>query len=181
MKDEEAPPSIQKVKKWMSVDNFQRRPSFWTAYDRQPQVALFLASFYFISKTRLPVEPSVHPRLSREGPIIVRPSGKPGSRRALHEREALIRLCQSHWLYSSTVLQPQLWFRGGVQGKINRQKAKIDRETTITMESPFSTASTPLSSPRITSTPPSSPRVTSTRNRGRPSGQVVYRGWASKY
>jgi len=43
----------------------------------------------------------------------------------VQKRVARIRLCETHWLYGSCALQPQLWLRGGVQGKIQRQKAKL--------------------------------------------------------
>jgi len=47
---------------------------------------------------------------------------------AVQKRLARIELCRTHWLYGSTALQPQLWARGGVEGKIERQLAKLPQE-----------------------------------------------------
>jgi len=46
----------------------------------------------------------------------------------IQERKELIKTCEGHWFFGSTVLQPQLWFRGGVEGKIKRQKEKLARD-----------------------------------------------------
>jgi len=46
----------------------------------------------------------------------------------LAQRRALIELCQTSWFYGVTALQPQLWLRGGVAGKIARQEAKLESE-----------------------------------------------------
>lgn len=43
------------------------------------------------------------------------------------EQKDRIELVSSHWFYGTTALQPQLWFRGGTQGKISRAKAKLER------------------------------------------------------
>mmetsp|Transcript_49826 Transcript_49826/g.166517 ORF Transcript_49826/g.166517 Transcript_49826/m.166517 type:complete len:367 (-) Transcript_49826:274-1374(-) len=52
-----------------------------------------------------------------------------------HERQGIriarIAACQSSWLFGCTLLQPQLWLRGGVRGKIARQRAKLDREARL--------------------------------------------------
>ena len=41
------------------------------------------------------------------------------------EQEDRIEACSTHWFYGNTALQPQLWFRGGTEGKIERAKAKL--------------------------------------------------------
>ena len=43
----------------------------------------------------------------------------------IQERKDRIQKCQSSWIMGSTLFNPQLWVRGGVQGKIDRQKAKL--------------------------------------------------------
>ena len=45
----------------------------------------------------------------------------------IKEQEDRIELVGSHWFFGTTALQPQLWFRGGTQGKIERAKAKLER------------------------------------------------------
>ena len=42
------------------------------------------------------------------------------------EQKERIELVSNHWFYGTTALQPQLWLRGGAQGKIDRAKAKLD-------------------------------------------------------
>ncbi len=49
-------------------------------------------------------------------------------------RNLLIQQCEEHWLYSTTALQPQTWARGGVKGKLERQKAKLDAESRLEPE-----------------------------------------------
>ena len=46
-------------------------------------------------------------------------------RRVEAARIAKIDLLETHWFYGTTALQPQLWLKGGVQGKIARQKMKL--------------------------------------------------------
>lgn len=41
------------------------------------------------------------------------------------EQEERIELVSTHWFYGTTALQPQLWFRGGCPGKIDRAKKKL--------------------------------------------------------
>ena len=36
-----------------------------------------------------------------------------------------IKCVSSHWFYGNTALQPQLWLRGGTEGKISRAEAKL--------------------------------------------------------
>ena len=55
------------------------------------------------------------------------------ARTALAQNEAFaceqrdrIKLVGEHWFYGNTILQPQLWLRGGAQGKIDRAQAKLD-------------------------------------------------------
>lgn len=43
-------------------------------------------------------------------------------------RKRKIERCENHWFYSSTALQPSLWCRGGVEGRIERQKEKLARD-----------------------------------------------------
>ena len=38
-----------------------------------------------------------------------------------------IELVSTHWFYGTTMLQPQLWFRGGCQGKIARARTKLSK------------------------------------------------------
>ena len=45
----------------------------------------------------------------------------------IKEQVDRIELVESHWFYGTTALQPQLWFRGGTQGKIGRAQAKLDK------------------------------------------------------
>eukprot|EP00966_Prymnesium_polylepis_P105160 2435524-Prymnesium_polylepis.1 len=47
---------------------------------------------------------------------------------AIQKRKELISDCQQHWFRGSSALQPQLWFRGGIEGKIERQRAKLAAE-----------------------------------------------------
>ena len=42
------------------------------------------------------------------------------------EERNRIDLVKSHWFYGTTALQPQLWFRGGTKGKIQRATAKLE-------------------------------------------------------
>lgn len=35
--------------------------------------------------------------------------------------------CEHHWFFSTTALQPNLWCSGGVGGRIERQKAKLEK------------------------------------------------------
>ena len=44
----------------------------------------------------------------------------------MKEQETRIGLVQTHWFYGTTALQPQLWMRGGVEGKKARAQAKLD-------------------------------------------------------
>jgi len=44
------------------------------------------------------------------------------------ERRSSIETCQKDWFLGTTALQPQLWFKGGVEGKIARQEAKLAAE-----------------------------------------------------
>ena len=46
----------------------------------------------------------------------------------IQERKELIKTCEDHWFFGNTFFQPQLWFRGGVEGKIQRQKEKLARD-----------------------------------------------------
>ena len=43
------------------------------------------------------------------------------------EQRSRIDLVSSHWFFGTTVLQPQLWMRGGTEGKISRAQAKLDK------------------------------------------------------
>ena len=45
----------------------------------------------------------------------------------LKEQKDRIELVKDHWFYGTTALQPQLWFRGGVEGKKKRAEAKLDK------------------------------------------------------
>lgn len=38
-----------------------------------------------------------------------------------------IELVSTHWFYGTTLLQPQLWLRGGCQGKIARARTKLSK------------------------------------------------------
>ena len=42
----------------------------------------------------------------------------------LKEQKDRIELVKDHWFYGTTALQPQLWFRGGVEGKAGRSGGK---------------------------------------------------------
>lgn len=44
------------------------------------------------------------------------------------QRKALIELCETHPFFGTTFFQPQLWLRGGVQGKIQRQYIKLQTD-----------------------------------------------------
>ena len=44
------------------------------------------------------------------------------------ERRASIDSCQKNFIKGSTLLQPQLWFKGGVAGKVVRQEEKLATE-----------------------------------------------------
>ena len=43
------------------------------------------------------------------------------------EQRDRIALVSSHWFFGNTALQPQLWLRGGVEGKKKRAEAKLGR------------------------------------------------------
>mmetsp|Transcript_32844 Transcript_32844/g.48657 ORF Transcript_32844/g.48657 Transcript_32844/m.48657 type:complete len:515 (-) Transcript_32844:997-2541(-) len=43
----------------------------------------------------------------------------------IKEQKDRIELVSTHWFYGSTIYQPQLWFRGGCTGKIERAKVKL--------------------------------------------------------
>ena len=43
------------------------------------------------------------------------------------EQRDRIDLVSSHWFFGNTALQPQLWLRGGVEGKKKRAEAKLGR------------------------------------------------------
>ena len=43
------------------------------------------------------------------------------------EQRDRIALISEHWFFGNTVLQPQLWLRGGTDGKIERAKTKLAR------------------------------------------------------
>ena len=43
------------------------------------------------------------------------------------EQRERIALVSEHWFFGNTALQPQLWLRGGTEGKIARAKAKLAR------------------------------------------------------
>jgi hypothetical protein len=47
------------------------------------------------------------------------------NRSVYKEQVDRIRLVSTHWFYGTTTLQPQLWFRGGCEGKIARAKLKL--------------------------------------------------------
>lgn len=49
------------------------------------------------------------------------------NRSSCKEQVDRIRLVSTHWFYGSTALQPQLWFRGGCQGKIARAEQKLQQ------------------------------------------------------
>ena len=44
----------------------------------------------------------------------------------IKEQVDRIELVNSHWFFGSNMLQPQLWMRGGTQGKISRAQVKLD-------------------------------------------------------
>ena len=44
------------------------------------------------------------------------------------QRKELIALCQTSSFFGITAFQPQLWLRGGVSGKIQRQEKKMGRD-----------------------------------------------------
>ena len=43
------------------------------------------------------------------------------------EQRDRIQLVSKHWFYGTTALQPQLWMRGGTDGKISRAKTKLEK------------------------------------------------------
>ena len=43
------------------------------------------------------------------------------------EQKERMELVDNHWFYGTTALQPQLWFRGGVEGKKKRASDKLDK------------------------------------------------------
>ena len=45
----------------------------------------------------------------------------------IKEQTSRIDLVSTHWFFGTTALQPQLWLRGGAQGKIARAQAKLDK------------------------------------------------------
>ena len=49
-------------------------------------------------------------------------------------RLTLIDTLETHWLYGTTLLQPQLWLKGGVPGKIERQKRKLAIEAATRLQ-----------------------------------------------
>jgi hypothetical protein len=51
------------------------------------------------------------------------------TRSIIKEQKDRIRLVANHWFYGSTLLQPQLWLKGGCQGKIRRATAKLEKAT----------------------------------------------------
>ena len=53
------------------------------------------------------------------------------------ERRGRIKCCQETWFFGVTALQPQVWLRGGIAGKIARQEAKLmaDEAATPGLES----------------------------------------------
>lgn len=46
---------------------------------------------------------------------------------SIKEQTDRIDLVKNHWFFGTTALQPQLWLRGGTQGKIARAQAKLDK------------------------------------------------------
>lgn len=48
------------------------------------------------------------------------------SERFMKEQEDRIKLVSTHWFFGTTALQPQLWMRGGVEGKMARAKTKLE-------------------------------------------------------
>mmetsp|Transcript_131015 Transcript_131015/g.195249 ORF Transcript_131015/g.195249 Transcript_131015/m.195249 type:complete len:554 (-) Transcript_131015:96-1757(-) len=49
------------------------------------------------------------------------------TRAIIKEQKDRIRLVSSHWFYGNILFQPQLWLRGGCQGKIHRATAKLEK------------------------------------------------------
>ena len=47
------------------------------------------------------------------------------NKRRIQEETDRIQVVSTHWFYGTTALQPQLWFRGGTKGKIERSKTKL--------------------------------------------------------
>lgn len=45
----------------------------------------------------------------------------------IREQRNRISLVSTHWFYGTTILQPQLWFRGGCKGKIERARVKLTK------------------------------------------------------
>eukprot|EP00934_Nitzschia_sp_Nitz4_P004990 Nitzschia sp. Nitz4//scaffold121_size67750//16701//18257//NITZ4_006064-RA/size67750-processed-gene-0.5-mRNA-1//1//CDS//3329534339//4980//frame0 len=45
----------------------------------------------------------------------------------IKEQRDRINLVSHHWFYGTTIFQPQLWLRGGCQGKIERARIKLAR------------------------------------------------------
>ena len=43
------------------------------------------------------------------------------------EQKDRIGLVSTHWFYGTTLLQPQLWLRGGCKGKIERARIKLEK------------------------------------------------------
>ena len=52
----------------------------------------------------------------------------------MRKRQALITLCERNLFFGFTLFQPQLWLRGGVEGKIKRQKTKLKAELRMLLQ-----------------------------------------------
>ena len=49
------------------------------------------------------------------------------TRAIIKEQKDRIALVMTHWFYGTTLFQPQLWLRGGCQGKIQRAQVKLEK------------------------------------------------------
>jgi hypothetical protein len=94
-------------------------PSFFQRYD-----ALFQASSSIESAQRA-LQQATGKRNEVQTQLAKLQKNLQSNRYNAKEQKDRIEMVQNHWFYGTTTLQPQLWFRGGCQGKIDRARAKL--------------------------------------------------------
>jgi hypothetical protein len=96
-------------------------PSFFQRYD-----ALFQASSS-IESAQLALRQATTKRNEVQTQLARLQKDLKSNRDNAKEQRDRIEMVQNHWFYGTTTLQPQLWLRGGCQGKIDRARAKLTK------------------------------------------------------
>lgn len=96
-------------------------PSFFNLYDDLEHDAAGLED----SSARLQVAKAM--REASKQALAIHQKSLRSTRALIKEQTERIDLVSKHWFYGTTLLQPQLWWRGGCQGKIERARAKLNK------------------------------------------------------